>query len=108
MLLEEFGLNVLALTVGLRLLVAEVVIVMFVLAGEHIAVSKVVLFVASGGSQARPNVLANWQPLALSVWRPPLGRVVMRDWRSLSECLAGKRGGISASTVVGLALGLLT
>ena len=63
---EKSGSNVLA-PVGLSFvsgsLIADVVvIVMFVNAGKHIAVSKVVLFVAigGGGSQARPNVLADW------------------------------------------------
>ena len=96
---------------GLRLLVADVVIVTYVLAGKHIAVSKVVLFVGcgGGGSQARPKVLADRRLLAVPGWRPraSLGGVVKRDRRSSPVCLAGERGGVLAPTVVGLAFGWL-
>ena len=59
-IVEVFALA--SIGVGFGLLVADVVMVSYVMASKQIAVSKVVLFVASGGggSQARPKVLPDW------------------------------------------------
>ena len=66
------------------------------------------LFVASGGegSQARPNVLLDWRPLAVPGWhlRASPGVVVEWGWPVPPVTLAAEWGGVSAPTVVGLAL----
>ena len=113
---EKFGSNIfapIALSFVFGILIADVVVIVtFVRAVEHTAISKVVLFVASGGggSQARPNVFADWRLLACSGWRSraPSVRVATWDWRYLLACLAGERGGVLALAIVGMALGLAT
>ena len=103
---EKLGSNVfapLALFSVAGFLIADVVVVVkFVIAVVHTAVSKVVLFVASGGggSQARPIILAIWRSLAGRRWhlRIFLVRVAMSSGILRSARMAGERGGVSATT----------
>ena len=79
----------------------------YICAVEHTAVSKVVLFVASGGggSQARPKVLAEWRPLGCRGWCPRVHPDPVATWERRSSIggLSGEQGGFLVPFVGGFA-----